>query len=441
MLQGKIIFLTTWVWNFVILFMTKGNELSTKCIGGSSMKRSVLFLAFAVMVLSLFAIPQQGYAAGTIKVGLVDTYTGPASNYTLDVLDGFKLAIDKINAKGGVLGKKIEYTTRDEKFKPDIGLAMAKELVMKEKVDVLMGTINSGTALAVSDFARKEKVPFFVTFSKSEKIIGEKGHRYVFNMNENTEMAGRAAGLALSKKPYIKYWICGDDYEYGHAIAEATWKNLQKLNPKVQKIGESWWKVGEPDFTPYITQIMAAKPDFIIVATGGSGMVNFQKAAKATGLSQKIPFYQHTANDLGTLLPQGPNAPEGVYGTANYLFYYPDTPANKAFAEEFNKVYKRYPKPSALVGYMTAQFIAEGYKKAGKVDTEKFITALEGMTLDSPVGPLSIRACDHQLELPTYWGITKKDPKYDFLISGDTQPIPAKDFMPTCAEVLKERKK
>ncbi len=91
---------------------------------------------------------------------------------------------------------------------------------------------------------------------------------------------------------------------------------------------------------------------------------------------------------------------------------------------------------------MTAQFIAEGFRKAGKIDTEAFIKALEGMTLDSPVGPLTLRACDHQLELPMYWGVTAKDLKYpDFLISADNQVIQAKDYMPTCEEVLKNRKK
>lgn len=380
-------------------------------------------------------------ARNTIKVGIVDTYTGPATTFTNDVLDGFKMAINKINSQGGVLGKKIEFATRDEKFKPDIGLAMAKELVLKEKVDILMGTINSATALAISDFVRKEKIPFFVTFAKSDKIIGEKGHKYVFNMNENTEMAGRAAAIALAKKPYVKYWIAGDDYEYGHAIADGVWNNLKKLNPKVQKIGQSWWKVGEADFTPYITQILAAKPDFIIVATGGSGMVNFQKAAKATGLSQKIPFYQHTAIELSTLQPQGQNAPEGVFGTANYLFYFPETPANKAFGDEFRKLYNRYPRIGALYGYMTAQFIAEGYKKAGKIDKEKFVTALEGLSLDSPVGKLEIRACDHQLLLPMYYGVTRKSSKYDFLIAADLQVIPAADYMPSCQDVLKNRKK
>lgn len=405
------------------------------------MKRYSFLALASVLLLSVLCVYSFSQAANTIKVGIVDTYTGPATTFTNDVLDGFKLAVQKINASGGILGRKIEYTTRDEKFKPDIGLAMAKELVLKEKVDILMGTINSATTLAISDFVRKEKIPFFVTFAKSDKIVAEKGHRYIFNMNENTEMAGRAAAIALAKKPYVKYWIAGDDYEYGHAIAEGVWDNLKKLKPSVQKVGETWWKVGEADFTPYITQILAAKPDFIIVATGGSGMVNFQKAAKATGLSQKVPFYQHTATELSVLAPQGQNAPEGVYGTANYFFYYPDTAQNKAFVADFKKAYNRNPRIGALYGYMTAQFIAEGYKKAGKIDKEKFVTALEGMSLDSPVGKLEIRKCDHQLLLPMYFGVTKKDAKYEFLTASSIETIQGKDYVPSCEEVLKHRKK
>jgi branched-chain amino acid transport system substrate-binding protein len=380
------------------------------------------------------------HGADAIKVGIVDTYTGPATTFTYDVLDGFKLAIGKVNARGGVLGQKIEFVTRDEKFKPDIGLSMAKELVMKEGVDLLMGTINSATALAVSDFAKKEKVPFLVTFAKSDKIIGEKGHRYVFNINENTQMAGRAAAAALARKPYTKYWIAGDDYEYGHAIADDLWAHLKKLKPGVQLVNQQWWKVGETDFTPYITAILAAKPEFIIVATGGSGMVNFQKAAKATGLSQKIPFYQHTATELSTLAPQGADAPEGVYGTSNYHFYYPDTAENKAFVEEFRKAYNRYPKVGALYGYAAAEFIQKGFEKAGKIDKEKLIDALEGLSIDSPVGKLEMRGCDHQVTLPMFFGVTKKTAQYEFLIATDVTTVPAKDFMMSCDEIKALRK-
>ena len=189
------------------------NDTHKKGAGGKTVKRRVLAFLLASVFFCSVLVCSTGNAADTIKVGIVDTYSGPPTAYTQDVLDGFKMAVEKINAKGGVLGKKIEYVTRDEKFKPDVGLAMAKELVMNEKVDILMGTINSATALAISEFAKKEKTPFFVTYAKSEKIIAEKGHRYVFNMNENTEMSGRAAAYVLAKKPYLRYWICGDDYE------------------------------------------------------------------------------------------------------------------------------------------------------------------------------------------------------------------------------------
>jgi branched-chain amino acid transport system substrate-binding protein len=116
-----------------------------------------LLMCFAVLALSAPCPPSQ--AADTIKVGIVDTYSGPATTYTQDVLDGFKLAIDKVNAAGGVIGKKIEYVTRDDKFKPDIALSMTKELVLREGIDLLMGSTNSGAALAMSDFAKKEKIP------------------------------------------------------------------------------------------------------------------------------------------------------------------------------------------------------------------------------------------------------------------------------------------
>jgi len=406
------------------------------------MKGSWLRLFFLVCAGVLF-VTSLSLAAGTIKVGIVDTYSGPAGVFGMDMLDGFKMAANEINAKGGVLGRKIEWVTRDEKFQPNVALAMAKELVMKEKVDVLMGTISSASALAISDLAKREKVPFFCTYAKSEKIAGEKGHRYVFHMAENTAMAGKAAGQVLAKKPYVKYWIAGDDMEYGHAIAEATWNNVKALNPKAQLLGQTWWKVGETDFAPYITAIMAAKPDFIIMGNSGASVIGFQKAAKATGLVAKIPLYQHTAIEFAVLQALGNEGPEGVYGTANYMFYYPQTPENKAFVEEYRKVYKKVPTMPAFYGYTAARFLAKAYQKAGTFDKEKFITAMEGMVLDtSAVGRLEVRTCDHQLLLPTFVGTTKKTPEYkDFLIGVDIATVAPKDGAPTCEEIAKAREK
>ena len=167
------------------------------------MKRFSWLVVFPMVILGLLFNVTPTQAAKPLKIGLVDCYTGPASAYTNDVRDAFKLAMNKINAEGGILGRKVEVLTRDTKFKVDIGLAAAKELVMRENVDILMGTISSSVALAVSDLAKKEKLPFFVTFSKSSKISGEKGHRYVFQVSENTTMAGKAAAAVMVKPVFL----------------------------------------------------------------------------------------------------------------------------------------------------------------------------------------------------------------------------------------------
>jgi ABC-type uncharacterized transport system substrate-binding protein len=137
------------------------------------MKKNTFRVGLTMMVgllaVSLVLMPAHAQARN-IKVGIIDCYSGPPAVFGKDALNGFKLALKEINRKG-VLGKKIEYTTRDTKFKVDLALNFAKELVLREDVDVIVGTINSGAALAVSEaVAKKEKVPFIVWISKSENI-------------------------------------------------------------------------------------------------------------------------------------------------------------------------------------------------------------------------------------------------------------------------------
>jgi branched-chain amino acid transport system substrate-binding protein len=397
-------------------------------------------LSILAILLSLSAILpiSNAEAQPPIRVGIIDTYTGPPAVYGNDALNGFKLALSEINKKG-VLGSKIEFTNRDDKFKVDIALSMAKELVMNEKVDLLVGTINSGVSLAVSDYAKSEKIPFIVWISKTEKLTGEKGHRYVFSTAENTYMAGKAGGIALSKKPYVRYWIGGDDYEYGHAIADAAWRNLKRMKPNVELIGQSWWKVGEPDLVPYITAIMAAKPDAVIFATGGASMTNALKLIKTTGMSEKVPIWIHTATDHSVIKPLGLEAPEGVMGTMDYHFYHPDTPANRAFVKAFQDAYGNPPGFPAFHAYVTAHMVARAYEKAGALDREKFINSLEGIKVDSPAGEIEMRACDHQAVLPIFMGTLKKASQYNFLISTEIVTLPGKEVLPTCEEIKKIR--
>lgn len=401
--------------------------------------RKTKWMAAGFSVVAAVALASSAFAKN-IKIGFVDTYSGPPSAYTNDVRDAFNLAVDKMNATGGILGNQVEVITRDDKYKADIALDQAKELLIKEEVDVLMGSINSAIALAISDLCKKEKVPYIVTFSKSDNITGAKGHRYVFSVSENTAMIGKAGAAALAKKPYKNYWIAGDDYEYGHAVGGDVWSNLQKLKPDVKLLGETWWKVGTPDFTSYISAIEAAKPDAVIVATGGAGCIPFLKAAKATGFSSKVPIFMHTATELSTLKAIGADAPEGVLGTSNYHFYI-DTPANKDFVKEFKGKYNREPAVGAYYGYLAANFVQSAYKKAGKVDKEAFIDALEGMKVNGPLGEVEMRAYDHQAMLQMFQGVTKKSLDYPFLIASEIVTVPSADSMPSIEEIKAAREK
>ncbi len=404
----------------------------------------VLLIGFSLVGGCAKPAPPQDQSKGaekpveTVKVGVIDCYTGAATTYTYDALDGFKLALEEIKEEG-TLGFNIEFVTRDDEFSPDKSLNWAKELVMREEVDLLAGIINSAAALGVSQYAKEEKVPFLVWGSMSDKITGEAGHRYVFSMLPNTAIIGRSGAIQMSSMPYTKYFLAGSDYEYGHSVVNNFWENFTEMKPDATKVGELWWPVREPDFTPHISTIRAAKPEVVIVGTGGADMVPFLKAVNSTGLNKEVKIWVHTATDLSTLKPLGAEAPEGIFGTNPYHHYFPDTPENKTFVEAFKKAYGRAPAAFALNGYIAGHSIAGALRKLDTFDKEKFIDALEGLTIDSPVGPVTIREYDHQIISPMFFGTTVKSDE-PFLVAGDIVTLSGKDVIPPVEKIQAKRK-
>ena len=170
-------------------------------------------------------------------------------------------------------------------------------------------------------------------------------------------------------------------------------------------------------------------------------MTNIMKAVKATGMAEKVPIWIHSATDHAVLKPLGAEAPEGVLGTIDYHFYYPDIKANRDFVKKFEAAYGNPPGFPAFHGYITAYFIAEAFKKAGSLDKEKFIDALEGMKIESPVGEIEMRVCDHQVVLPMYLGVTKREVGKNLVIATDIVTLPGDEVMPTCDEIKKARGK
>jgi branched-chain amino acid transport system substrate-binding protein len=389
----------------------------------------------------------EALAKKPIKIGLIDPYTGAAAAFGKPALIAWSIAVDEFNAGGGLKGRKIEIITRDSKFKADEALAHARELLLKERVNFIGGTTSSSVALSVSEFLRKKKKLFMVSISRSHRITGEKGHRYIFRGCPSAAIEGLAGGYYAASTPYKKWYIIGDDYEYGHSIADNFWKGLKKLKPDVELVGEAWPKVRETDYMSYLTAIEGKKPEAVFTAFGASGLVPFSKQAVLFGLYGKFPVFCFGLGD--SVFPKAlkENTPVGAYAATNYVSYYPDTPANKAFVKKYLEYTTKaghpdpYPSGIAAFGpYCSAKFLTEAILKAGSVDTEKVIKALEGLTIQTAVGPITMRACDHQAMTPVFWGKLAKVSGYPFPIMTEIVETPADKVMPSCQEIAAARK-
>lgn len=402
----------------------------------------VMFLQLSIVLI----VPGMARSERPIKIGLIDAYSGGAAYTTKQALYGWQMVVDDFNAKGGLKGRKIELITRDDKFKADEALAHARELVLKERVDFLGGMINSGAALSVSEFARSRKKIFMAHLSYGHRITGEMGHRYVFRSCATTGLQGTAQGFFAATKPFKRWYIIGDDYEHGHSVAEGFVKGLKQKKPDAVIIGEAWPKVGETDYTPYLSAMMAQKPDAVFGAWGGSAHVPFTKQAKMFGLFDKIPYLAGFLGDPTFAKVLKESYPVGAYTANSYLWYYPTTPANKEFVQKYmdyaakNGDADAYPGESAFTGYMGARFLTEAILKAKSAKTEDVINALEGLTVETAIGPMTMRACDHQAMYPVFLGQIASVPGYPFPIMKDIMTVTSKEVAPSCEEIAALRK-
>ena len=245
----------------------------------------------AVIVVSLIivcmtaVIPSEVLAAEPIKIGVIDAYSGPPTVFTKPALLGWKMAASEFNAAGGLNGRKIEILSCDDKLSPEQGLACAQELVAKG-AQFLGGTVSSSVALAVSDFAKKNNKIFVIHVARSQRITGDKGNDRVFRACPNTYMMAKGWARYAFYKKYTRWYIIGEDYEYGHTMAEVFWEELKRLNPKVEKVGEAWPKVKAGDYTTYIKDIKEKKPS-------GQVPVTYLKKSEYSSSKSGISSFSH----------------------------------------------------------------------------------------------------------------------------------------------------
>lgn len=343
-------------------------------------------------------------AQGPIRIGEVNSYKlFPA--FLEPYRMGWQLALDEVNAAGGVNGRKLEIIARDDGGNPGNAVRVAEELVSREKVDLLAGGFLSHIGLALTDFAKQRKTFFLAAEPLTDKIVWEGGNRYTFRLRPSTYMQVAMLVPEAVKANKKRWALVYPNYEYGQSAA-ATFKALmRKAQPGVEFVAEQAPPLGKVD-AGAVTQALAdAKPDAIFNVLFGADLAKFVREGNTRGLFKGREVVSLLTGEPEYLDPLKDEAPEGWLVTG-YPWYGIDTSEHKAFFIAYHKKYNDYPRIGSIVGYTLVKALAAGLKKAGSADTEKLITAFRGLQFDSPFGKVAFRAIDHQSTLGAYVGRT-----------------------------------
>ncbi|HEV3346587.1 MAG TPA: ABC transporter substrate-binding protein [Methylomirabilota bacterium] len=394
-----------------------------------------MILRVLTMLLALaLAVPMTASAQKPIKVGMPIPLSGPPALFGDPASKGAQMYVDELNAKGGVLGRKIELIVRDSKADANEAVRVAREMILKDNVDFLVGTLTSAEGPAVSVVAKENKIVFIAPIPKTDQLTAaDKLHPYVFRIAANTTMEGRSAAEIVAKWPVTKVATIAFDYAYGQDVTRAFVEHMKKIKPSVQIVDQQWPKLGEQDYNPFINAQMAKKPEAIVSSIWGGFFVTYAKQGKALGMFDAVKYNFLGLGEAGTpetTKSMGADYPVGIWANTYDAFYWGETAAHREYTERLSKYLKdEYPSSWAIQGYTGMQFLAEGIKKAGSTDSDKVAKALLGLTIDTPIGKQTIREKDHQANRGQLYGKTVKDPKYPFAILKPVEYVDPTKFM------------
>ena len=410
------------------------------------MKFKITIIVCTLMLLGGFTIAGTSLAAEPYNLGVNLAITGTGALYCKDGVDAIKLAVEEINAKGGFLGKhSVELFIRDTHTKPDVAVREAKDLILRDKVRTILGTYSSACAVAIKPIAQEYKVLHIPAISNSENITKVNFSPYTYQVVPNSYMQAKAVVLGVAelakKKGWKNYMTIASDYEWGRSTQNNTVALLKQLAPDLKLQKEFWPRLGETQFTSYITAIMGQKPDFVIGSVASKDNVAWMKQAKAYGFFEKIP-YPGSLISVSELIIQSKSITRGMVGLCRAPFFaHLDVPMMANFVESFKAKYNRYPSDWAVMEYDAVYVLKQGIEKAGSIDTDKVKDALKGATVDTTRGQLKFREIDNQLSCSSYIGVVADDPKYPFPIYHDVVEVKGPDSWRPEEEIVAARSK
>ncbi len=364
-------------------------------------------LLSAFFIACLIAAPAFAQEKPPIKIGYINAYTG--GNYFVHPnLQGIQLAVEEINAKGGVLGRKLEVLSRDSKMDPAEATRIAEELYTRDKVDVLMNADASGTSLAVAGWAAHNHVPFFVTASEADTIIWKDFNPYLLRLNPGgyawvsgcLEKASALYGDRLKNKRWV---TLAPNMEFGRSIVQAGKDIAQQRGLNAQWVGEQWPAYDKLSAGATIAALDHADPEVVFVALFGTDVLKFvREARKRDFIKDRIFIFPPLAapEHLDML---GAETPKGWVTVG---FPYDEVRTKKPTLDSFMQRYEgRFHEPVksySVTGYDGIKAIAAAIEKAGGTDPEKIRASFDSLRFDTPYGTETVRSIDHQATV-TFW--------------------------------------
>ena len=404
------------------------------------MKKSIVL--FGVCLLVAFATAPSaipGPLPEVIKIGGQGVTSGAHADYGRQMIMGSTLAIDEINAAGGILGSKLEMKFMDSELKGAVAVKNARYMVQDWGAHLLFGVDSSGVCMALGPVLPElDRVHIFChasTEKLTEQLVYEKGIKHIFRISVPTYQDSIVAAMIFKDFPEIKKWAgVNCDYEYGRTCWTLFKSTLKKYRPDVEFVAEAWAPFWTTDFSPHLSAVMAKKPDGIFSTPwAGEGVMLLRQALLLGVFDQVQVWWQAMGGSVdvleGLAREVAQNKFKGkLWATARYIHNWPDTPDNKAFVERYVKRWARYPNYSAETSYSAIYVFKEAIEKTKSLETAKLIKAIEGMRIKCPGGERYFRPEDHQAVYTVPAGKVIHDPAYPLPIVGELRVIPAEDY-------------
>jgi len=367
------------------------------------MKRKT-FLKGLMGAAALALVPVASFAADPIKIGEINHYKRMAA-FAEPYKNGIELALEEINAAGGVLGRPLEFIYRDDQGKPSEAVKIAEELMTRDGAVMITGTILSNVGLAISSLAAEKGYVYLASEPLADSITWASGNAYTFRLRSSTYMQAAMLAEEAAKTGAKRYATIAPNYAYGKDAVAAFKENLLRLQPDAEFVAEQWPALFKIDAGAEVQALERAKPDAIYNVTFGPDLAKLVREGGDRGLFQNRTVLGLLSGEPEYLDPLGAEAPEGWIVTGFPWYAITDGPG-KTFVDAYQARWNDYPRLGSIVGYMTAQSIAAVLQKAGSTETDAIRAAFKGLNVDTPMGQITYRAIDHQSTMGAYVGRT-----------------------------------